>query len=136
MSDQTPSGDWPNRAAAHNTIPPSSLRVSEQLEEELRLARKKRMPTFMSLGIGVGLAILAYAVFAMQQGSFADAGAKVDADISEVKASGVDATNKAVDATGNAARNAGQNIDNALDRATRSDGEPNAPAQPPPPQKQ
>jgi hypothetical protein len=118
VSDQHQTGDWPTKAAPHNMSPPDSALLSAQLEKELRLQRKRRMPTFVSLGIGVILAIVAYVMFANQQGSFADAGAKIDSDISGAQASTAAAGQRAAAATGDAARNAGANIDDAINRAT------------------
>jgi hypothetical protein len=118
MSEPYQTGDWPTKAVPHNMSPPDSVVLSEQLEKELRLQRKKHMPTLMSLAIGIALAILAYVLFANQQGSFADAGAKIDSDISGAQASSVAAGQRAAAATGDAARNAGANIDDAIDRAT------------------
>lgn len=118
MSDPHQTGDWPTKAAPANTSPPDSALLSEQLEKELRLNRKKHMPTLVSLGIGIALAVAAYVFFANQQGSFADAGAKIDSDISGAQASSVAAGQRAAAATGEAARNAGANIDDAIDRAT------------------
>ena len=118
MSDPHQPGDWPTKAAPSIVAPPDSARLSEQLERELRLQRKKHMPTIVSLAIGVGLAVVAYVVFANQQGSFAGAGAKIDTDISQAQATSVAAGQRAAAATGDAARNAGANIDNAINRAT------------------
>ncbi len=118
MSDLHQTGDWPSKAAAPNMSQPDPALLSEQLERELRLQRKKHMPTVMSLGIGIALAVVAYVVFANQQGSFAGAGAKIDTDISQAQASSVAAGQRAAAATGDAARNAGANIDDAIDRAT------------------
>lgn len=118
MSDSHQTGDWPTKAVPANTSPPDSVLLSEQLEKELRLNRKKHMPALMSMGIGIALAVAAYVFFANQQGSFADAGAKIDADISGAQASSVAAGQRAAAATGEAARNAGANIDDAIDRAT------------------
>jgi hypothetical protein len=118
MSEPYQTGDWPTRALPHNISPPDSVVLSEQLEKELRLQRKKHIPTLLSLGIGIALAIAAYVLFANQQGSFADAGAKIDSDISVAQASSVAAGQRAAAATGDAARNAGANIDDAIERAT------------------
>jgi hypothetical protein len=118
MSKPYQTGDWPTKDAPYNLSPPDSVLLSEQLEKELRLQRKKHMPTLMSLAIGIGLAIVAYVLFANQQGSFADAGAKIDSDLSGAQASSVAAGQRAAAATGEAARNAGANIDDAIDRAT------------------
>lgn len=126
MSDPNQTGDWPTRAAPNNMSPPDSVVLSEQLEKELRLQRKKHMPTVMSLAIGIALAVAAYVLFANQQGSFADAGAKIDSDISGAQASGVEAGQRAAAATGNAARNAGANIDDAINRATTDNSPDNA----------
>jgi hypothetical protein len=118
MSDPNQTGDWPTKAVSNNMSPPDAALLSAQLEKELRLTRKKHMPTLMSLGIGIALAVAAYVLFANQQGSFADAGAKIDSDISVAQASSVAAGQRAAAATGDAARNAGANIDDAIDRAT------------------
>ena len=125
MSDPHQSGDWPSRTTPLNTTPPPSTRASDQLEEELRLKRKKRIPTLVSLAIGAALAAAAYAFFAAQQGSFSQAGQKVDEDLSEAKASSVFAGQRAATVTGDAARAAGANIDTAIDRATTGET-PNA----------
>jgi hypothetical protein len=118
MSEPYQTGDWPTKAVPHNMSPPNSVLLSEQLEKELKLQRKTHMPTLMSFGIGIALAIVAYVMFANQQGSFADAGAKIDSDISGAQASSIAAGQRAAAATGDAARNAGANIDDAIDRAT------------------
>lgn len=118
MSDPHQTSDWPTKAVPNTMSPPDSVLLSEQLEKELRLQRKKHMPTIVSLGIGIALAVVAYVLFANQQGSFADAGAKIDSDISGAQATSVAAGQRAAAATGDAARNAGANIDNAIDRAT------------------
>jgi hypothetical protein len=118
MSDPHQTGDWPTKALPNNMSPPDPVLLSEQLEKELRLQRKKHMPTLMSLGIGIALAVAAYVLFANQQGSFADAGAKIDSDISGAQATSVAAGKRAAAATGDAARNAGASIDDAINRAT------------------
>jgi hypothetical protein len=118
MADPHQTGDWPTKAMPNNMSPPDAALLSEQLEKELRLQRKKHMPTVVSLGIGIALAVVAYVLFANQQGSFADAGAKIDSDISGAQATSVAAGQRAAAATGDAARNAGANIDDAIDRAT------------------
>jgi hypothetical protein len=118
MSDPNQTGNWPTKALPQNTSPPDSTLLNAQLEKELKLTRKKRMPTFLSLGIGAALAIIAYVIFANQQGSFAGAGSKIDSDISSAQASSVAAGQRAAAATGDAARNAGANIDDAINRAT------------------
>lgn len=134
MSDSNQAGDWPTKAVPHNVSPPDSAILTAQLEKELRLARKKRMPTLVSLAIGIALAIVAYVVFANQQGSFAGAGAKIDSDISSAQATSAAAGQRAAAATGDAARNAGANIDDAINRATADDAKDNqAPATPPKP---
>ena len=121
MSDPNVRGDWPVGSQNNSSSMPSQLTASEQLEHELRLKRKKRMPVWLSLAIGAGLAVLAFAVFASQKGSFADAGAAVDGNLRDAKATSVAAGQDAADATGNAARAAGENIDTALDRAAAGD---------------
>jgi hypothetical protein len=118
MSKPHELGDWPTKASPH-ILPLSDEAIfSAQLEKELRLTRKKRMPTFLSLGIGAALAVVAYVIFANQQGSFTGAGSKIDSDISSVKASSVAAGQRAAAATGDAARNAGANIDDAINPTT------------------
>jgi hypothetical protein len=109
MSEPYQTGDWPTKAVPHNMRPPDSVVLSEQLEKELRLQRKEHMPTLMSFAIGIALAIVAYMLFANQQGSFADAGAKIDSDVSGAQASSVAVGQRAAAATGDAARNAGAN---------------------------
>jgi hypothetical protein len=118
MSDQNQTGDWPTKALPHSISPPDSALLSAQLERELRLQRKKRMPTILSVGIGAALAILAYVLFVYQQGSFAGAGSKIDSDISSAQATSVAAGQRAAAATGDAARKAGANIDDAINRAS------------------
>lgn len=118
MSDPHQTGDWPTKATPPNMSPPDRALLSAQLEKELRLERKKRMPTFVSFGIGIALAVVAYVLYANQQGSFADAGAKIDTDISRAQAKSVAAGQRAAKATGDAARNAGANIDDAITSAT------------------
>jgi hypothetical protein len=132
MSEPYQTGDWPTRALPHNLSPPDSVALSEQLEKELRLQRKKHMPPLMSLGIGIALSIAAYVMFANQQGSFADAGAKIDSDISGAQASSVAAGQRVAAATGDAARNAGANIDDAIERATGDETKDPQTASPPP----
>jgi hypothetical protein len=121
MSDSHQTGDWPTQSLPHNVSPPDAAILSAQLEKELRLARKKRMPPLLSFGIGITLAIVAYVLFANQQGSFTDAGAKIDSDISSAQATSAAAGQRAAAATGDAARNAGANIDDAINRATTND---------------
>ncbi len=127
MSDSNQTGEWPTKSVPHNMSPPDSALLSAQLERELRLNRKKHMPTLVSLGIGIVLVIVAFVTFANQQGSFADAGAKIDSDISSAQATGVAAGQRAAAATGDAARNAGAKIDNAIERAT-TDGPKESPS--------
>ena len=117
MSDPHQTGDWPTKAVPLQT-PPADLRVSEDLERELRLQRKKRLPAIVVLGLGIIVAAAGYALYAAQQGSFSSAGAKIDSELSDAKATSVAAGQRAVVATGDAAREAGANIDTAIDRAT------------------
>jgi hypothetical protein len=115
--------DWPTKAAPSEPVNGDDVVLTRQLERELRLSRQKRMPVVVSLGIGISLAVLAYVAFAMQQGSFAGAGAAVDARLSTAQDKSIAAGQKAASATGDAARNAGANIDEAIDRATNERSE-------------
>ena len=137
MTDQDRSasrqtGDWPIKAAHSQPASGDEVVLSRQLERELRLGRQKHMPAWLSFGIGIGLSILAYVVFAIQQGSFAGVGAVVDSRLSAAQDKGVAAGQKAADATGDAARHAGANIHDALERTTRKDGKADPSSKPPP----
>ena len=70
MSDAHKPGDWPTRTTPATAPLPTPSMVRDDLATELKLQRKRRMPTLVALGLGAFLAVAAFALFASQQGSF------------------------------------------------------------------
>ena len=133
MSDAHKPGDWPTTTtpATAPLLTPST--VSDNLAKELKLQRQRRMPTLVALVLGAFLAAGAFALFAGQQGSFVGAGARIDEELTGVKSTTVAAGQRAAASTGDAARLAGANIDDAIERATQQEAQSNA-TKPPTPQ--
>jgi hypothetical protein len=128
--DQT--SDWPTKAVPPEPSPAAPSIVSVELARALKVQRKNPVPMLIGFGLGVVVAIGGYSIFAAQQGSFSLAGESIDAQLSDARSTGVSAGQRAAVVTGEAARTAGANIDNALERAAADPSQSDPPKTPAP----
>lgn len=98
-------------------VAPSATRVERVIEKPTIIKKRAGVGTWLGGAIvGVALAAGGYALFAHDQGSYQGAGAVVDQKLAGAE----QATERATENAGDAAKEAGQRIENATD--TKPDG--------------